>query len=41
VRFGDRRVSTVDDVAQSGEIASGGTLLYVGKKHVRRIVVRF
>jgi tyrosyl-tRNA synthetase len=39
VRFGDRKVATVDDMVQAGEIAGDGTLLYAGKKHVRRIVV--
>jgi tyrosyl-tRNA synthetase len=39
VRFGDRKVTTVDDVIQAGEIATEGTLLHVGKKHLRRIVV--
>jgi tyrosyl-tRNA synthetase len=39
VRLGDRKVSSVDDVVQAAEIAADGTLLYAGKKHVRRIVV--
>jgi tyrosyl-tRNA synthetase len=39
VRLGDRKVTTVEDVVQSGEIAADGTLLHAGKKHVRRIVV--
>lgn len=39
VRFGERKVTTVDDVIQAGEIATDGTLLHAGKKHVRRIVV--
>jgi tyrosyl-tRNA synthetase len=40
VRLGGRKVASVDDVVQPGEIAADGTMLYVGKKHVRRIVVR-
>jgi tyrosyl-tRNA synthetase len=40
VRLGDRKVATVDDVIQAGEIAADGTLLHAGKKHVRRIVVQ-
>jgi tyrosyl-tRNA synthetase len=39
VRLGDRKVASVDDVVQPGEIAADGTLLHAGKKHVRRIVV--
>jgi tyrosyl-tRNA synthetase len=39
VRLGARRVTTVDDVVQPGEIAADGTLLHAGKKHLRRIVV--
>ncbi|MBN2577063.1 MAG: tyrosine--tRNA ligase [Deltaproteobacteria bacterium] len=39
VRLGDRKVSTVEDVVRADEIAADGTLLYAGKKHVRRIVV--
>jgi tyrosyl-tRNA synthetase len=39
VRLGARKVATVDDVVQPGEIAADGTLLHAGKKHVRRIVV--
>jgi tyrosyl-tRNA synthetase len=39
VRFGDRKVTTVDDLIQANEIAADGTLLYAGKKHVRRIVI--
>lgn len=40
VRFGDRKVGSVEDVIQPSEIGAGGTLLHAGKKHVRRIVVR-
>jgi tyrosyl-tRNA synthetase len=39
VRFGDRKVTSVDEVVQAAEIAADGTLLYAGKKHVRRIIV--
>ena len=39
VRLGTRKVSSVDDLVQAEEIASDGTLLYVGKKHIRRIIV--
>jgi tyrosyl-tRNA synthetase len=39
VRLGVRKVSSVDDVVRAEEIAADGTLLYVGKKHIRRIVV--
>ena len=40
VRFGDRKVGSVEDVIQPSEIGADGTLLHAGKKHVRRIVVR-
>ena len=40
VRLGARRVTTVDDVVQPGEIAADGTLLHAGKKHLRRIIVK-
>jgi len=39
VRLGTRKVTSVDDVVRADEIASDGTLLHAGKKHVRRIVV--
>lgn len=39
VRFGDRKVTTVEDVVQPGEIVADGTLLHAGKKHVRRIII--
>jgi tyrosyl-tRNA synthetase len=39
VRLGSRKMTSVDEVVQSEEIAADGTLLYAGKKHVRRIVV--
>jgi len=39
VRLGERKVASVDDVIQPGEIAADGTLLHAGKKHLRRIVV--
>jgi len=39
VRVGDRKVTSVDDRVAPDEIASQGTLLHAGKKHLRRIVV--
>jgi tyrosyl-tRNA synthetase len=39
VRLGDTKVSSVDALVRAEEIAADGTLLYAGKKHVRRIVV--
>jgi tyrosyl-tRNA synthetase len=39
VRLGSRKMTSVDDVVRSDEIAADGTLLHAGKKHVRRIVV--
>jgi tyrosyl-tRNA synthetase len=39
VRLGARKVSSVDDLVRAEEIAADGTLLYVGKKHIRRIIV--
>jgi tyrosyl-tRNA synthetase len=38
VRFGARKISGVDDLIRTDEIAADGTLLHAGKKHVRRIV---
>jgi tyrosyl-tRNA synthetase len=40
VRFGDRKVASVDDKVEAAEIAAAGTLLHAGKKHVRRIIMR-
>jgi tyrosyl-tRNA synthetase len=40
VRFGERKVSSVEDVVRPDEVASDGTLLLAGKKHVRRIIVK-
>ena len=40
VRLGVRKVSSVDDLARAEEIAADGTLLYAGKKHVRRIILK-
>jgi len=40
VRFGERKVTSVDDLVQAVEIAPEGTLLHAGKKHVRRIIVK-
>ena len=39
VRLGERKVTSVDDLVHPEEIASDGTLLHAGKKHVRRIVI--
>jgi tyrosyl-tRNA synthetase len=39
VRLGERKVTSVDDLVRAEEIAADGTLLYAGKKHVRRIMV--
>jgi tyrosyl-tRNA synthetase len=39
VRIGTRKVVSVDDVLEPADIAPDGTLLYAGKKHIRRIVV--
>jgi len=39
VRFGDSKVASVDHKVDASEIATDGTLLYAGKKHVRRIIV--
>jgi tyrosyl-tRNA synthetase len=38
VRLGDRKITSVDDVLTSAELAAG-VLLHAGKKHVRRLVV--
>jgi tyrosyl-tRNA synthetase len=40
VRWGDRKVASVDQKLEAGEIAADGTLLHAGKKHVRRIVIK-
>ena len=39
VKLGERKVTSVDDLIKPEEIASEGTLLHAGKKHLRRIVV--
>jgi tyrosyl-tRNA synthetase len=39
VKLGERKVTSVDDLIRPEEIATEGTLLHVGKKHLRRIVV--
>jgi tyrosyl-tRNA synthetase len=39
IRLGERKVTSVDDLIKPEEIASEGTLLHAGKKHLRRIVV--
>jgi tyrosyl-tRNA synthetase len=40
VRWGDRKVASIDDKLDAAEISPDGTLLYAGKKHVRRIVLK-
>jgi tyrosyl-tRNA synthetase len=40
VRWGERKVASVDDKLEVAEIAIDGTLLHVGKKHLRRIVIK-
>ncbi len=40
VRLGERKVASVDDKLDAGEIVSTGALLHAGKKHVRRIVLK-
>jgi tyrosyl-tRNA synthetase len=40
VRWGGRKVASVDDGVEAGEVTVDGTLLHAGKKHVRRIIVR-
>jgi len=39
VRLGPRKITSVDDVVLATEIDAGGTLLHVGKKHIRRLIV--
>jgi len=40
VRWGDRKVGSVEDKLEAVEIAADGTLLHAGKKHVRRVVIK-
>jgi tyrosyl-tRNA synthetase len=40
VRWGDRKVLSVDDQVEPAEISVDGRLLHAGKKHVRRIVIK-
>ena len=40
VRWGDRKVASVDEKLEAGEIDPDGRLLHAGKKHVRRIVIK-
>jgi tyrosyl-tRNA synthetase len=40
VRLGERKVSSIDDVVQTGEVTGEGVLLHVGKKHIRKLVVK-
>ena len=39
VRVGPRKITSVDDVVLAAEIDAGGTLLHVGKKHIRRLII--
>ncbi|MEP6655395.1 MAG: tyrosine--tRNA ligase [Myxococcales bacterium] len=38
VRVGDRKITSVEDVLDAGEVGEGGILLHAGKKHLRRLV---
>ncbi|MES1206546.1 MAG: tyrosine--tRNA ligase [Pseudomonadota bacterium] len=38
VRVGERKITSIDDVLSAGELGQEGTLLHVGKKHIRRLV---
>lgn len=40
VRWGDRKVASVEDRVEASEIATEGRLLHAGKKHIRRIVIK-
>jgi tyrosyl-tRNA synthetase len=40
VRWGERKVASVDDKLAVAELLPEGTLLHAGKKHVRRIVLK-
>jgi tyrosyl-tRNA synthetase len=39
VRFGGRKVESIDEKVETAQIAADGTLLHAGKKHVRRIII--
>jgi tyrosyl-tRNA synthetase len=40
IRWGDRKVASVDDKLEAADLGSDGGLLHAGKKHVRRIVLK-
>ena len=40
VRFGDRKIESVEDAVSAADLAGDGVLLHAGKKHLRRIVLR-
>jgi tyrosyl-tRNA synthetase len=40
VRWGERKVASVDDKLDPAELVADGTLLHAGKKHVRRITLK-
>jgi tyrosyl-tRNA synthetase len=40
VRWGERKVASVDDKLDAAELVAEGTLLHAGKKHVRRITLK-
>jgi tyrosyl-tRNA synthetase len=39
VKVGDRKVQEVEEVMRAEDLAGDGTLLYAGKKHVRRVKI--
>jgi tyrosyl-tRNA synthetase len=39
VRMGARKITAIDDVVAAADLTDAGTLLHVGKKHIRRLVV--
>jgi tyrosyl-tRNA synthetase len=39
VRVGPRKITSIDDVVAAADLAGTGTLLHVGKKHIRRLVL--
>jgi tyrosyl-tRNA synthetase len=40
VKLGERKVTSVDDVLKAEEVGPDGVLLYAGKKHLKRIVLK-